>query len=88
MREFGLELDAGKMENDIRLEEENRKLVELQTENERKKSDVRAYDFRVVSKMPARGVVFSDGIEEDAIEFNAGTEITVHIADKKGCLVV
>lgn len=48
----------------------------------------RGDDFRVVSKMPARGVVFSDGIEEDAIEFNAGTEITVHIADKKGRLVI
>lgn len=48
----------------------------------------RGDDFRVVSKMPARGVVFSDGIEEDAITFNSGTEITVRIADKKGCLVV
>lgn len=45
-------------------------------------------DFRVVSKMTARGVVFSDGIEADAIEFNAGTEIVVGIADKKGLLVV
>lgn len=45
-------------------------------------------DFRVVSKMTARGVVFSDGIEEDAVEFNAGTEIVVGIADKKGLLVV
>ena len=48
----------------------------------------RGDDFRVVSKMPARGVVFSDGIEEDAITFNSGTEITVQIADKKGCLVI
>lgn len=45
-------------------------------------------NFRIVSKMPANGVIFSDGIEEDAVEFNAGTEIIVGIADRKGRLVV
>ena len=44
--------------------------------------------FKVLSKMPGNGVVFSDGIESDAIEFNAGTEITVQIAPRKGILVV
>ena len=44
--------------------------------------------FKVVSKMAANGVVFSDGMESDAIEFNAGSEIEVSIADKKGRLVV
>ena len=44
--------------------------------------------FRVTSKMPANGVVFSDGIENDVIEFNAGTEIDVQIAARKGHLVV
>lgn len=44
--------------------------------------------FRILSKMPGNGVVFSDGIESDAIEFNAGTEITIQIARKKGILVV
>ena len=34
------------------------------------------------------GVVFSDGMEADAIEFNSGSEITIKIADKRGCLVV
>ena len=48
VQEKQAELDARKMENDIRLEEENRKLVELQTENERKKSDARAYDSEVL----------------------------------------
>lgn len=44
--------------------------------------------FHVTSKMPANGVVFSDGIESDVIEFNAGTEIDVRIAPGKGHLVV
>lgn len=44
--------------------------------------------FRIVSKMPVNGVVFSDGIESDAMEFNSGNEITIGIADKKGRLVV
>ncbi len=44
--------------------------------------------FRVLSQMPENGVVFSDGMEEDAIEFNAGTEITVEIAPKRGVLAV
>lgn len=44
--------------------------------------------FKILSQMPENGVVFSDGIESDAIEFNAGTEITIQIAPKKGILVV
>lgn len=38
------ELDARKLRDDIRLEEEKRKLVDLQTENAKKKSDAKAYD--------------------------------------------
>ena len=44
--------------------------------------------FHITSKMPANGVVFSDGIESDVIEFNSGSEIDVKIASKKGQLVV
>lgn len=44
--------------------------------------------FQVVSKMPVNGVVFSDGMEEDAIHFLSGMEVTVGIAEKKGRLVV
>lgn len=47
-----------------------------------------ADSFKILSKMPGNGVVFSDGIESDAIEFNSGTEVTVRIAPKKGVLVV
>lgn len=45
-------------------------------------------EFRIISKMPENGVIFSDGIEEDAISFRAGTEIAVRIAKRKGKLVV
>lgn len=45
-------------------------------------------EFRIISKMPENGVVFSDGIEEDTISFRAGTEIAVRIAKRKGRLVV
>ena len=44
--------------------------------------------FHITSKMPANGVVFSDGIENDVIEFNSGSEIDVRIASRKGNLVV
>ncbi len=44
--------------------------------------------FRILSQMPENGVVFSDGIESDAISFNSGTEITIGIAPEKGRLVV
>lgn len=44
--------------------------------------------LRILSQMPENGVVFSDGMESDAIEFNAGTEITVGIAPKRGVLAV
>lgn len=45
-------------------------------------------DFRILSQMSGNGVVFSDGIEADAIEFNAGTEVTIRRAPRKGMLVV
>jgi NAD kinase len=42
----------------------------------------------LVSQMPEHGVIFSDGIEQDFLEFRSGTRATVGIAAKKGCLVV
>lgn len=45
-------------------------------------------DLKIVSQMPENGVVFSDGIENDFLEFNSGKEVTIRIADKKGMLVV
>ncbi len=43
--------------------------------------------FKVLSKMSEKGVIFSDGMESDAIEFNAGIEVNIGIAEARGCLV-
>lgn len=42
----------------------------------------------IESLMPERGVIFSDGIEVDFLEFNSGTKAEIKIADKTGHLVV
>lgn len=61
VQEKQAELDAGKLANDIRLEEENCKLVDLQTENEKKKSDAKAYDSEVLLKTFA-------GVDKDVVK--------------------
>ena len=43
--------------------------------------------FRVLSKMPENGVIFSDGMEADAIEFHSGVEVSIGLSETKGCLV-
>jgi len=42
----------------------------------------------LVSQMAENGVIFSDGIENDFLEFNSGTQATISLADKRGYLVV
>lgn len=44
--------------------------------------------LRLISQMPESGVIFSDGIEADYLEFNSGTQAIVGVADKTGRLVV
>lgn len=44
--------------------------------------------LRVTSKMAENGVIFSDGIENDFLEFNSGASATIGLAEKKGILVV
>jgi len=44
--------------------------------------------LELVSSMPENGVIFSDGIEADFLEFNSGTLAKITVADKKGRLVV
>ncbi len=44
--------------------------------------------MNLVSKMPENGLIFSDGIESDFLEFNSGTQALIRLADKKGHLVV
>jgi NAD kinase len=39
------------------------------------------------SQMAENGVIFSDGIEKDFLEFNSGTQAVIGIAEKKGMLV-
>jgi len=42
----------------------------------------------IESRMGEAGVIFSDGIEQDFLEFNSGTHATIGIAERKGVLVV
>lgn len=44
--------------------------------------------LKIVSLMGENGVIFSDGIEKDYLEFNSGMEATISLAAKKGNLVV
>jgi len=39
------------------------------------------------SRMAEHGVIFSDGIEKDFLEFNSGTQAVISIAERKGVLV-
>jgi len=39
------------------------------------------------SRMGENGAIFSDGIENDFLEFNSGTQATIGIAERKGVLV-
>jgi NAD kinase len=39
------------------------------------------------SRMAEHGVIFSDGIEQDFLEFNSGTQAVIGIAERKGALV-
>jgi NAD kinase len=41
----------------------------------------------LLSLMPENGVIFSDGIEDDRLEFNSGARATVGIAERVGLLV-
>lgn len=44
--------------------------------------------MNIVSQMSENGVIFSDGIEADFLEFNSGTHAVIKVAEKKGLLVV
>jgi NAD kinase len=47
-----------------------------------------AAPMTIVSEMAENGVIFSDGIEADFLEFNAGTRATIGVAERQGLLVV
>jgi NAD kinase len=40
------------------------------------------------SLMPENGVIFSDGIEADRLDFNSGTEAKISVAERQGRLIV
>jgi len=42
----------------------------------------------LISQMPENGVIFSDGIEKDFLEFNSGTKAVITVAERKGVLVL
>ena len=44
--------------------------------------------LQLESQMAENGVIFSDGIEKDFLEFNSGTQAVVNLAERKGVLVV
>ena len=43
--------------------------------------------LQVVSEMPEQGVIFSDGIESDFLDFNSGAEALIGISERRGLLV-
>ena len=43
--------------------------------------------LRLTSQMAENGVIFSDGIEADFLEFNSGAEAQIGVAERKGQLV-
>ncbi|MCL2321861.1 MAG: sugar kinase [Oscillospiraceae bacterium] len=44
--------------------------------------------LEIISYMPENGVIFSDGIEEDFLQFNSGITAKISVASKKGYLIV
>jgi hypothetical protein len=42
----------------------------------------------IESHMPESGVIFSDGMEADYLEFNSGSTAKIKIAEKKTILVI
>ncbi len=38
--------------------------------------------------MPTKGIIFSDGIESDFLNFNSGSIVEIGLADEKANLVI
>ena len=38
--------------------------------------------------MLEHGVIFSDGVQQDFLEFHSGAQVTITLAERKGALVV
>lgn len=50
--------------------------------------EIKNSPLQITSQMPENGVIFSDGIEQDFLQFNSGIEAKISVASKKGLLVV
>jgi len=46
------------------------------------------YSLTIESLMPVKGIIFSDGIESDFLNFNSGTIATIGLANEKATLVM
>ncbi|MNF14289.1 hypothetical protein D3C80_2164490 [compost metagenome] len=46
-----------------------------------------SHPLQITSQMPEDGVIFSDGVESDFLEFNSGVKATIGLAERKGRLV-
>lgn len=44
--------------------------------------------LQLESEMAERGVIFSDGIESDFVDFNSGSKANITVAERKGLLVI
>jgi NAD kinase len=44
--------------------------------------------LKIESNMPTKGIIFSDGIESDFLNFNAGSIVRIGIADEKANLII
>lgn len=44
--------------------------------------------LKIESNMPAKGVIFSDGIESDFLNFNSGSIVKIGLADEKANLIL
>ncbi len=44
--------------------------------------------LRIISQMPEEGVIFSDGVESDYLEFNSGISATIGVAEQRAHLVI
>jgi len=44
--------------------------------------------MKLLSQMAGNGVIFSDGMEADFLEFNSGMTATITVAEKCGHLII
>lgn len=45
-------------------------------------------NLKIESKIPKKGVIFSNGIESDFLNFNTGSSVEISIAEQKANLIV